>query len=82
MDLLQAFWEGDVGGRKMAGFALGVINSFQYYGAIIAGVLLGGWIDKHGWDALFYAMLPFSAVGASIMIYIWLSTRGRDVKGS
>lgn len=72
----------DLGGRKMAGFALGVINSFQYYGAMIAGWKLGGWIDKYGWDALFYAMLPFSAVGASIMIYIWLSTRGRDVKGS
>lgn len=72
----------DLGGRKMAGFALGVINSFQYYGAMIAGWVLGGWIDKHGYNALFYAMLPFSAFGALIMIYIWLSTRGRDVKGS
>jgi MFS transporter, OPA family, glycerol-3-phosphate transporter len=72
----------DLGGRKMAGFALGVINSFQYYGAIIAGWVLGGWIDKHGWDALFLAMLPFSAVGALLMIFIWLTTRGRDVKGS
>jgi OPA family glycerol-3-phosphate transporter-like MFS transporter len=72
----------DLGGRKMAGFALGVINSFQYYGAMIAGFVLGGWIDKYGWDALFWAMLPFSAVGASAMIYIWLTTRGRDVKGS
>lgn len=72
----------DLGGRKMAGFALGVINSFQYYGAMIAGWVLGGWIDKYGWDALFVAMLPFSAVGAGAMIYIWLRTRGRDVKGS
>lgn len=72
----------DLGGRKMAGFALGVINSFQYVGAMIAGFVLGGWIDKFGWDAFFVAMLPFSALGASIMIYIWLTTRGRDVKGS
>ena len=72
----------DLGGRKMAGFALGVINSFQYYGAMIAGWVLGGWIDKYGWDALFWSMLPFSALGASAMIYIWLMTRGRDVKGS
>ena len=72
----------DLGGRKMAGFALGVINSFQYYGAMIAGWVLGGWIDKYGWDALFWAMLPFSAVGASLMILIWIITRGRDVKGS
>jgi OPA family glycerol-3-phosphate transporter-like MFS transporter len=72
----------DLGGRKMAGFALGVINSFQYYGAIIAGWVLGGWIDKYGWDALFWAMLPFSALGASLMVLIWVVTRGRDVKGS
>ena len=32
--------------------------------------------------ALFLAMAPFSAVGALLMIYIWLTTRGRDVKGS
>ena len=72
----------DLGGRKMAGFALGVINSFQYYGAMIAGFFLGGWIDRYGFDALFWSMLPFSAVGASAMIFIWLRTRGRDVKGS
>ena len=44
--------------------------------------LLGGWIDRYGFNALFWAMLPFSAVGASAMVFIWLTTRGRDVKGS
>lgn len=72
----------DLGGRKMSGFALGIINSFQYYGAMLAGWGLGKVIDHYGWSSLFYAMLPFSALGASIMIYIWLTTRGRDVKGS
>ncbi|MEA2709620.1 MAG: transporter, family, glycerol-3-phosphate transporter [Phycisphaerales bacterium] len=72
----------DLGGRKMAGFASGVIDSFQYFGAIFAGFFLGGLIDKHGWNALFYAMAPFSAAGAMLMTWIWLTTRGRDVKGS
>lgn len=72
----------DLGGRKMAGFASGVIDSFQYFGAIFAGFFLGGLIDKYGWNALFYAMAPFSAVGALLMTWIWLTTRGRDVKGS
>ena len=27
-------------------------------------------------------MIPFSAVGTILMGYVWLSTRGRDVKGS
>ncbi len=33
----------DLGGRKMAGFSSGVIDSFQYYGALLAGYTLG-WI--------------------------------------
>jgi sugar phosphate permease len=72
----------DLGGRKMAGFAAGVIDSFQYFGAMFAGWMLGGLIDQHGWIALFWAMVPFSAVGTMLMAYVWLTTRGRDVKGS
>ena len=72
----------DLGGRRMAGFASGVIDSFQYFGAIFAGFFLGGLIDDYGWNALFYAMAPFSAVGAVLMTFVWLHTRGRDVKGS
>jgi OPA family glycerol-3-phosphate transporter-like MFS transporter len=72
----------DIGGRKMTGFAAGVIDSFQYFGAILAGFLLGRLIDQHGWIALFAAMLPFSALGAILMTAIWWTTRGRDVRGS
>ncbi|MCK4625858.1 MAG: MFS transporter [Phycisphaerae bacterium] len=36
----------DLGGRKMAGFAAGVIDSFQYFGAGIAGVGLGWFLDR------------------------------------
>lgn len=35
----------DIGGRKMAGFASGVIDSFQYFGAMLAGVGLGWFLD-------------------------------------
>lgn len=72
----------DIGGRRMAGFALGVVNSFQYLGAILAGFALGGVIDRYGWNALFWSMLPFSALGAFLMLCVAWSTRGRDVKGS
>lgn len=72
----------DIGGRQMAGFALGVVNSFQYLGAMLAGWMLGRLIDTYGWTALFVAMLPFSAFGALVMAGVWLSTRGRDVKGA
>ena len=36
----------DLGGRKMAGFAAGVIDSFQYFGAMLAGFGLGALFDK------------------------------------
>lgn len=37
----------DLGGRKMAGFAAGVIDSFQYFGAMLAGFGLGRMLDKY-----------------------------------
>lgn len=72
----------DIGGPRMSGFALGVINSFQYLGAIMAGTGLGWMIDKWGWNAAFAAMLPFSLLGALLMTGLWWWTRGRDVKGA
>jgi MFS transporter, OPA family, glycerol-3-phosphate transporter len=36
----------DLGGRKMAGFAAGVIDSFQYIGAGLAGLGLGWFLDQ------------------------------------
>jgi len=49
---------------------------------ILAGFMRGGWIHLYGWNALFYSMIPFSGPGTLLMGYIWLTTRGRDVKGS
>lgn len=78
----------DLGGRKMAGFAAGVIDSFQYIGAGLAGVGLGRLIDhavehwEMGWGAWFYFMLPFSAIGMFLMGYVWLRTRGKGVVGA
>ena len=38
----------DIGGKKMAGFAAGLINSFQYLGGALAGVVLGKLLDGTG----------------------------------
>ena len=59
----------DIGGRKMAGFASGVIDSFQYYGGFLSGALLGWIIDKHGWGSYFYFMAPFGVIGAILMFF-------------
>ena len=37
----------DIGGRRMAGFALGVIDSFQYFGGSLAGYFLGRLLDQN-----------------------------------
>jgi OPA family glycerol-3-phosphate transporter-like MFS transporter len=59
----------DIGGRKMAGFASGVIDSFQYYGGFLAGWLLGMIIDRYGWGSYFYFMAPFGLIGALLMFF-------------
>ncbi len=76
----------DLGGRKMAGFASGVIDSFQYIGGGIAGWGLGRLLDysvKHhpafGWNVWFVAMLPPSLIGMVLMAFVWHRSRGRDV---
>jgi OPA family glycerol-3-phosphate transporter-like MFS transporter len=57
----------DIGGRKMAGFASGCIDSFQYFGSALAGALLGSIVEKN-WNHYFYFMAPFGVIGALLMI--------------
>ncbi|QDK44959.1 MFS transporter [Bdellovibrio sp. ZAP7] len=57
----------DIGGKKMAGFASGVIDSFQYYGSALAMPLIGWLLDKYGWIAWFPAMGVFCVVGGFTM---------------
>jgi OPA family glycerol-3-phosphate transporter-like MFS transporter len=59
----------DIGGRKMAGFASGVIDSFQYFGAGVALKLLGWLLDK-SWHYYFYFMAPFGIIGGLLMFSI------------
>jgi OPA family glycerol-3-phosphate transporter-like MFS transporter len=59
----------DIGGAKMAGFASGVIDSFQYFGGSLAGVVLGRLLDK-SWGNYFYFMAPFGIIGGLLMLSI------------
>jgi OPA family glycerol-3-phosphate transporter-like MFS transporter len=56
----------DIGGRRMAGFASGCIDSFQYFGGMLAGVALGSIVEKD-WGHYFYFMAPFGFAGAVLM---------------
>jgi OPA family glycerol-3-phosphate transporter-like MFS transporter len=60
----------DIGGRKMAGFASGVIDSFQYCGAGLALPLMGLLLDRFGWGAWFPAMAGFGLAGGIAMLAV------------
>jgi MFS transporter, OPA family, glycerol-3-phosphate transporter len=66
----------DIGGRKMSGFASGLIDSFQYFGGFLAGWVLGALIDFKGWGSYFYFMAPFALLGSLLMISsYWIKPR-------
>ena len=60
----------DIGGRKMAGFASGVIDSFQYYGTAVALPFTGWMIDRHGWGVWYPIMASFGAIGGISMLLV------------
>jgi len=59
----------DIGGRRMAGFALGLIDSFQYFGGSLAGYFLGNLLDR-SLGNYFYFMAPFGVIGGVLMLFI------------
>jgi OPA family glycerol-3-phosphate transporter-like MFS transporter len=75
----------DIGGAKMAGFASGVIDSFQYFGGSLAGIVLGALLDR-SWGSYFYFMAPFGLVGGvltlSILGRVSLANQPRAVFGT
>ncbi len=60
----------DIGGRKMAGTASGVIDSFQYYGGGLAGFLLGWLLEKYGWNSWLISLAGFGIIGGCLMLTI------------
>ena len=60
----------DIGGRKMAGFAAGVIDSFQYYGTAVALPITGRLIDKFGWGSWYPTMAGFGFIGGCAMLLV------------
>ena len=60
----------DIGGQRMAGFASGVIDSFQYYGAAIVLPVTGVLLDKYGWGAWYPTMVIFGIIGGCAMLFV------------
>jgi sugar phosphate permease len=64
----------DIGGKKMAGFAAGVIDSFQYYGGALSLLLTGRVLDatkaQHGWLYWYVIMASFGVLGGLAMFLV------------
>jgi sugar phosphate permease len=64
----------DIGGKKMAGFAAGVIDSFQYYGGalslFVTGRVLDATKDEHGWLFWYVIMAGFGVCGGIAMFLV------------
>lgn len=60
----------DIGGKKMAGFAAGVIDSFQYYGSALSLFLFGKMFSKFGWSAWYPLMVMFALSGGVSMYLV------------
>jgi MFS transporter, OPA family, glycerol-3-phosphate transporter len=61
----------DFGGRRAAATAAGLLDGVQYLGSGLVGFGLGALIDHYHWAIWPYALLPFSMVGAALMLTLW-----------
>ena len=70
----------DIGGKKMAGFASGVIDSFQYYGAAIGLFITGKLLDVSlpgNYTVWFGLMACFAFFGGCAMLSLLLRQQRR-----
>ena len=65
----------DVGGRKQAVIAAGIINGLGSIGPIIQEEVIGYLLDHHGYDEVFTVLVAVSAVGIAGSLYLWHRSR-------
>jgi sugar phosphate permease len=60
----------DIGGKKMAGFAAGVIDSFQYYGSALCLFVTALVLERYGWAGWYPVMISFALMGGFAMFLL------------
>jgi OPA family glycerol-3-phosphate transporter-like MFS transporter len=61
----------DFGGRKAAATAAGLLDGIQYVGAGLTGLPLGWVLKRWSWSVWAPSLIPFSLVGAALMLTLW-----------
>ena len=64
----------DFGGTKGAATVAGILDGVQYLASGLTGFLLGHFLDRLGWSAWTWMIMPFSAIGALLMTRLWNET--------
>ncbi|MDD5629805.1 MAG: MFS transporter [Elusimicrobia bacterium] len=64
----------DFGGTKAASTVAGLLDGVQYLASGLTGFLLGHFLDKYGWGAWTWMIVPFSLIGAVLMTRLWHET--------
>jgi len=70
----------DFGGTKAAATVAGMLDGVQYLASGLTGFLLGHFLDRLGWGAWTYLIMPFSLIGALLMLRLWNETPMRHAK--
>jgi len=79
--MLSATSAMDFGGTKAAATVAGICDGVQYIASGLTGFALGGVLDKYGWGIWTWMIIPFSVIGALLMIRIWNETPLRKHAG-
>lgn len=72
--MLSATSAMDFGGTKAAATVTGICDGVQYLASGLTGFVLGGMLDKYGWGAWTWMIIPFSIAGALLMTRLWNET--------
>jgi MFS transporter, OPA family, glycerol-3-phosphate transporter len=72
--MLSATSAMDFGGTKAVATVAGICDGMQYVASGLTGFALGGVLDKFGWGAWTWMIIPFSVVGALLMTRLWNET--------
>ena len=72
--MLSATSAMDFGGTKAAATVAGICDGVQYVASGLTGFVLGGVLDRYGWPAWTWMIMPFSFIGALLMTRLWNET--------
>lgn len=67
----------DLGGKKGAGTAAGIIDGVGYAGALLSGWGVGWLAERYDWSAVFFALLVTAALSVLAGVLYWIKFEAR-----